>query len=303
MNILVTGATGFIGFHVCYELSKNHNVIGVDNLNNYYSVLLKKKRLKILKNKIKFLKLDISNYKKINELFSKNKIDLVIHLAAQAGVRYSFENPWLYEKNNNLGMLNLLEACKKYKVKKIIYASSSSVYGERKGKLREDMDLNPISPYALTKKYNEELTQFYDFTCIGLRFFSVYGEFGRPDMAYYKFAKNIILGKEIFVYGDGKQKRDFTYIKDIVDGIKKAIDYNKSDIFNLGCSKPINVNELIKILEKHLDKKAIVKHVDVVKGDVSSTYACTKKSEKLLKFKSKYNVEYGLKKFCDWFLK
>jgi UDP-glucuronate 4-epimerase len=242
MNVLVTGGAGFIGFHVTKALlERGDSVVAIDNFNSYYDVSLKKARAQELKKfskskKIKFymIESDISDYNAIEKIFKKHKFDKICHLAAQAGVRYSIENPFAYEKANILGTLVMLELARHYDVKDFIYASSSSVYGNNKKLPFSEQDSvdNPISLYAATKKSNELMAytyhHLYGLNCTGLRFFTVYGPYGRPDMALFKFVKNIIEGKEIEVYNHGKMKRDFTYITDIVYGVIAAIDKSYS---------------------------------------------------------------------------
>lgn len=267
-NILVTGSAGFIGFHLSKYLMDNYEdlkVIGIDNLNNYYNPVLKEKRNEILKNyeNYTFIKLDFSDWDDLVENLKDKEIDLIVHLGAQAGVRYSLQNPWAYIKSNEMGTLNIFEFARRFDIEKVVYASSSSVYGgNRKIPFSEDDRVDkPISLYASTKRSNELMAHvyhhLYGIKMIGLRFFTVYGEYGRPDMAYFKFAKNILLGKEIEVYNYGNMERDFTYISDVVDGILRAIkkdfDY---EIFNLGNSKPVKLMYFIELIEKYLNKKA-----------------------------------------------
>ena len=287
MYILITGAAGFIGFHTILKLlKKNYKVIGVDNINNFYDQKIKRDRVKILKSYSKknfiFFKKDISNYKEIEKIFSKNKIKLVINLAAQAGVRYSLQNPKAYFNSNLLGFYNVINLCNEFKVKRLIYASTSSVYGNNKKiPFKEEHTADhPIQFYAATKRANEliahSFSSVYNLETIGLRFFTVYGPWGRPDMALFKFVKNIIENKSIHVFNYGKHVRDFTYIDDIVDGIlilvnsnkifKKKIFTNKNfnpnvsdckfKIFNIGSGKTTSLSKYINIIEKELKKKA-----------------------------------------------
>ncbi|AEF95785.1 NAD-dependent epimerase/dehydratase family protein [Methanotorris igneus] len=314
-NILVTGSAGFIGFHLSKYLLENYddvNVIGIDNLNNYYNPMLKEKRNEILKNyeNYHFIKLDFSDWDSLVENLKDREIDLIVHLGAQAGVRYSLENPWTYIKSNDMGTLNIFELARKLDIEKVVYASSSSVYGgNKKIPFSEDDRVdNPISLYAATKRSNELMAytyhHLYGIKMIGLRFFTVYGEYGRPDMAFWKFTKNILLGKPIEVYNYGKMERDFTYISDIVDGIIKSIDKNFDyEIFNLGNDNPTNLEYAISLIEKYLGKKAIKDYKPIQPGDVERTWADLTKSRKLLGYDPKVRIEEGLKRFCEWFLK
>lgn len=307
-SILITGCAGFIGFHTAKKLLNiGKKVTGIDIMNNYYSSDLKEKRLAILKkNKnFTFYKQDISKGINIKETPEK-----IIHLAAQAGVRSFIETPEEYETNNNLASLKVFEYARKNKIKKVIYASSSSVYGnteKQKSKETDTTDM-PISIYAATKKYQEVLAHayhaMYDIDMIGLRFFTVYGEYGRPDMAYFKFAKKMILKEAIKVYNNGNHKRDFTYIDDITEGIILALEKAKGyKIYNLGNQKPVTLIKFISILEKNLKTEAKKKYIGLQKGDVKSTCADIEKSKKELGYNPKTDIESGLKKFCSWFLK
>lgn len=310
MKVIVTGTAGFIGFHLAKALlERGDTVIGIDDLNDYYSVKLKQDRNEILKkyeNYI-FYKTDIADYEKLKQAFSED-VDCVAHMAAQAGVRYSLTNPHAYEKSNIKGFLNILELCRHSKIKNLVYASSSSVYGECKEvPFKEDYQLDkPISLYAATKKSNELMAynyhHLYKINCIGLRFFTVYGPWGRPDMALYKFVKNIVNGKPIDVYNHGDMKRDFTYITDIIDGVITAIDNTMPyEIINLGRGQPQDLMYFIKCVEKALGKTALKNMMPMQQGDVPLTYADTSKAEKLLGYKPKVNIEEGVKKFVEWF--
>ena len=312
---LITGSAGFIGFHLSYKfLSKGFKVIGIDNLNNYYDVQLKKKRNNILKkNKNYFFKkIDIKNYKSLETVFKKNKIHKVIHLAAQAGVRYSLKNPRSYIDNNINGFFNILELSKNYKVKKFVYASTSSIYGsQKKFPLKENLNTdNPIQLYAATKKSNELMatsySHLYKMHTVGLRFFTVYGPWGRPDMALFKFTKNIIKGKPIEVFNKGKHVRDFTYIDDIVDGIIKVVLDKKnkfgSKIFNIGNGKKIKLLKYIQLIEKNLKKKARKKFLPLQKGDVYKTHSDTRLIKKYFNYNPKTGVNHGIKKFIEWYI-
>ena len=311
MNILVTGAAGFIGFHTCLSLQTKHKVYGLDNLNNYYDVNLKKSRLKILKkNKdFEFLKTDIQN-KNLYNKFKRIKLDIIINLAAQAGVRHSLKDPFSYIDSNILGQINLLEFAKKIKIKKFIYASSSSVYGGNKKmpfSVKHRVD-KPISLYAASKKSTELLAECYShlfkIKCIGLRFFTVYGPWGRPDMATFIFTKKILENKKINIFNYGNMKRDFTYIDDIVKGIKGAVnlkgDY-KHKIYNLGNNKPEDLKRFISIIEKNLKVKAKRNLLPIQPGDVAKTSANIDESKRELNFNPKTSIYEGIPKFIEWY--
>jgi len=310
-KILVTGGAGFIGSHLSRKLiAKKRQVIIVDNFNSYYSPKFKKERLKILlpKNKYKLYKIDITNWKKLKKIFQKHKPEIICHLAAIAGARNSLKKPQLYAKTNIIGTLNLLELAKDFKVKNFVYASSSSVYGDNKKIPFAEKDITdyPASPYGATKKTTELLAYIYQrnfkLPCTGLRFFTVYGPWGRPDMAYFQFAQKILQNKEIELYNYGNMKRDFTYIDDIVDGIYKALNHKFNfQIFNLGNNHPIQLKYFVKILEKYLNKKAKIKFVPMHKGDVLATWANIKKTKEKLSWEPKTDAKKGLKKFCRWF--
>ena len=314
MNFLVTGASGFIGFHLCdFLLKKNHNVYGIDDLNDYYDVNLKKSRLKILKNynKFIFVKKKIEERNLINS-FQRKKIDVVINLAAQAGVRHSLENPYIYIQSNVLGQVNMFELARKLRVKKFIYASSSSVYGGNKilpFSIKHRVD-NPISLYAASKKSTELIAEYYSqlykIKSVGLRFFTVYGPWGRPDMATFIFTKNILNGKPINIFNYGKMKRDFTYIDDIILGINGAINSKAKDlhtVYNLGNSNPELLLEFIKLIEKNLGMKAKKKLLPLQPGDVPSTFADISESKRDLKFKPTTQIKEGIPKFISWYKK
>ena len=310
MNILITGAAGFIGFHLSlYLKSRKDKVLGLDNFNCYYDKNLKLAREKILnKNDIEIIHADIRDKNIINELIYKNKITHVIHLAAQAGVRNSLINPDDYIASNLEGFISLLECCKNRSNLKVIYASSSSVYGKNKKVPFSTSDPTeaPTNLYGATKKANELIAHSYHYLfnipLIGLRYFTAYGPWGRPDMAYYKFTDSIINNKPINVFGYGNMKRDFTYIDDIVEGTVAALDSDIDfDIFNLGNSLPIKILDLIALIEKLLNKKAIINMLPIQKGEVIETYADISKSQRLLKFDPKISLEEGLNKFIDWY--
>ena len=317
MKILVTGAAGFIGFHLCKKLiEKKKYVIGVDNLNNYYSVKLKKDRIKFLKNSkfkkyFKFKKLDIKRSKQLDDFCISNNIDTIIHMAAQAGIRYSLKNPRDYLENNVGGLFNLMEVARKNKIKKFIFASSSSIYGSNtKAPFKENFDTSsPLQFYGATKKAGEVFLKtynyLYDFPIVCLRFFTVYGPWGRPDMAIFSFTKNILSNKKINIFNKGKLIRDFTYIDDIVDGIIKSLkNKNKGfNIYNLGNQSPIKLMYLIKLLEVNLKKKAKIIFSDFKKTEMNKTHSSNTKAYKDLKYKPKIKIEKGLKKFTQWYLR
>lgn len=312
-TILVTGSAGFIGFHVAKKLLEDNNkIIGIDSLNNYYDPSLKNKRNSILKKdkNYKFYRLDISDEKKIKKVFQENKIDKICHLAAQAGVRYSLTNPLAYEESNLKAFINIIECARHFKIKDFIYASSSSVYGKNKmrknGFSEKDNVDNPISLYAATKKANELIAHNYHhlfgLNCTGLRFFTVYGPYGRPDMALYIFTKNISENKSIDVYNYGKMFRDFTYIDDIVDGVIKSLEKSYPyEIFNLGNSNTVELKYLIRTIEKNLNKKAKIKLKPIQPGDVEKTFADISKAKKMLGFDPKTKIEKGVENFIDWY--
>ena len=318
-NILVTGSAGFIGFHLVSKLiNKNKNIINIDNLNNYYDVKLKKKRLKKLnaicklkKAKFIFYKVDISNKKKLLNIFKKYKISKVVHLAAQAGVRYSFKKPQLYVDTNLIGFFNILEACRLNNIKNLIYASSSSVYGDSKNfPFKENKMSNaPLQFYAATKICNEVMahsySKLYKINVTGLRFFTVYGPNGRPDMAYYSFTKKILENKKILVFNHGNHHRDLTYIDDIVRGIllvifKKQVKLYQT--FNIGNGKPIKLMSLINYLEKFLNKKAKITFLNKQKGDMDKTFASINLFKKNYGYKPRVKPRVGLNKFVAWYL-
>lgn len=312
-KVLVTGSVGFIGMHVCKDLlDEGYEVIGLDNINDYYDQNLKKDRLKLLDayDSFTFVKLDIYNFKKLLEIFDQFHPDKIINLAGQAGVRYSIENPKEYVNSNIVGFFNLLECAKIYNVKGLIYASSSSVYGgnEKIPFSVKDRIEKPLSVYAVSKITNELLAKTYFYIhgvrSTGLRFFTVYGPWGRPDMAMYIFAKNILEGGGIKLFNEGNMERDFTYIEDIVSGIKLALEKNyQCEIFNLGNNKSENIMDIITILEKLLHRKANIILDKMQLGDVKSTHADIDYSKEKLGYEPKTSIKQGIPKFIDWFLK
>lgn len=308
-TILLTGSAGFIGYWTAEALlKKGHTVIGVDNFNSYYDVTLKRARQKRLEGRVKIHEFDIADGKAVSKMFDEYKIDQVCHLAAQAGVRYSIENPLVYESANNLGTLNLLEACRHHGVKSFVFASSSSVYGgNTKIPFSETDNVDkPISLYAATKKYNELQAHTYHhlfgINCTGLRFFTVYGPWGRPDMALFKFTKAILKGEPIEVYNHGKMKRDFTFVWDIADGVVAALEKNYPyEVFNLGNSNTVELSYFIECVEKELGKKAEKKMLPMQAGDVPETFADIAKARKMLGFSPKVKIEQGIHEFLKWY--
>jgi UDP-glucuronate 4-epimerase len=313
LKYLITGAAGFIGFHLCKRLiDEDIEIVGIDNINSYYDVSLKEARLDQLKgNKdFRFIKLDMSDKEELEKLFETEKFDKVINLAAQPGVRYSITNPEVSIKSNITAFFNLLECCRKFNVKTLIYASSSSVYGNNQktpSSVTDNVD-HPISLYAATKKANELMAytyhHLYDITTTGLRFFTVYGPWGRPDMAYFKFAKNIMEGKPIDVYNNGDMERDFTYIDDVTESIyrltKKDAD-GKYRLFNIGGEHPVKLLTFIEILEKNLGKKAEIILKEMQPGDVKKTFADSTELAEFVNFKPEIRIDKGLEKFVSWF--
>ncbi len=341
MSVLVTGAAGFIGFHLCKRLlSEGYKVIGIDNLNNYYDKSLKNDRINQL-NKISsiadgnfsFFEIDISKSIDLKKIFNANdhshsKISVVVNLAAQAGVRYSIENPAAYVESNLVGFNNIIEECRKNKIDHFIYASSSSVYGANKKMPFSEKDNvdHPVSLYAATKKSNELVAHTYshlfDLPTTGLRFFTVYGPWGRPDMAYSIFTKLILQGKPIRVFNYGKMIRDFTYIDDVIESLFRLLnkppvrqkDLNMDNlnpsnswapykIFNVGNSKPTNLGDYIFAIEKNLNRKAEIIYEEIQPGDVEATFADTKYLEEWVEFSPNTSIDEGIKKYVDWYLK
>lgn len=323
---LITGAAGFIGFFLSKKLlEQGCAIIGVDNMNDYYDVRLKEDRLKLLRpfERFTFIKGDIADKSLITDLFAKHQPGVVIHLAAQAGVRYSLENPDAYIQSNIIGFYNILEACRFYPVEHLIYASSSSVYGANKKVPFEETDFvdHPVSLYAATKKSNELMacaySHLYNIPATGLRFFTVYGPLGRPDMAYFSFANKHFAGEPIRIFNNGDFDndlyRDFTYIDDIIEGIERLIDKPPTGdvrhvVFNIGNNRPEKLMTFIETLEKALSN-ALGKDVTFEKifeplkpGDVPATYASTDRLYEAVDFKPKTPIEEGLRKFADWYV-
>ena len=312
MKILVTGAAGFIGAALSLSLlERGDEVIGVDNLNDYYDVSLKHARLARLTpfENFKFIQLNIADRDAMEELFATEQFERVVNLAAQAGVRYSITNPHVYAESNLIGFLNVLEGCRHNQVD-LIYASSSSVYGANT-KLpfsTDDKVDNPVSLYAATKKSNELMahsySHLYDFSTTGLRFFTVYGEWGRPDMSPFIFARQILAGKPIDLFNYGKHSRDFTYIDDIVEGILRVIDKpakSRYQIYNIGNSQPEQLLTFVETLEKHLGKTAIKNLLPMQAGDVQDTYADVSDLMRDFDYLPKTSLDVGIEKFVKWY--
>ncbi|MBS7528095.1 NAD-dependent epimerase [Fusibacter paucivorans] len=329
MKILITGAAGFIGFHLSKKLlDQSYQIIGIDNLNEYYDPSLKQSRLEILGkyNNFNFHKVDLKDKAVVDSIFETYQPTHVINLAAQAGVRYSIENPYAYVDSNLIGFMNILEACRNYPVEHLLYASSSSVYGGNKVapfSTNHNVD-HPVSLYAATKKSNELMahtySHLYGIPTTGLRFFTVYGPYGRPDMAYFSFTKDILAGKPIKVFNHGKMERDFTYIDDIVEGIVKLVDKapaankdwdeSKDDlstsfapykIYNIGNNNPVQLMRFINALESAIGKESEKVYMDMQPGDVLRTYADVSDLERDINFKPFTSIEDGLKKFIEWY--
>jgi UDP-glucuronate 4-epimerase len=328
-KILVTGAIGFIGYHLTERLLKEgYAVVGIDNINSYYDVRLKYAKLPIFgiqedtiwpnvpyqsnKHKhFKFVKLDIKDRYNLEKLFETENFDIVCNLAAQAGVQYSIQDPHTYVENNITGFINIIDACRQHKIEHFVYASSSSVYGNRDDvpfKETDNVD-HPISLYAASKKANELIAHSYshlfNFKTTGLRFFTVYGPWGRPDMAPFIFVKNISEGKPITVFNNGIMERDFTYIDDIVEGVFKVIqggvtNYNYK-IYNIGNSNPINLNDFIRTIEKFVEKKAIIEYKTMRIGDVVRTYSDITHLQNDYSYFPTFSINKGLTLFIDWY--
>jgi UDP-glucuronate 4-epimerase len=328
-KVLVTGAAGFIGFHLTKRLLREGFLVtGLDNLNDYYDVNLKESRLKILfdETNFSFSKTDLQNRIAVDEIFNKRKFDFVVNLAAQAGVRYSITNPYAYLESNLTGFLNILEACRNNPVKHLIYASSSSVYGANRNmpfSVHDNVD-HPLALYAVTKKSNELMSHaysnLYQIPTTGLRFFTVYGPYGRPDMALFLFTKAILEGKPIDVFNHGKMKRDFTYVDDIVEGIVRLIpkpskanpawsgmnpdpatSFAPYKIYNIGNNSPVELMYFIEVLENKLGKKAIKNLLPLQEGDVPETYADVDDLMNDVDFKPSTTIEYGIEQFVNWY--
>ena len=311
MKILVTGSAGFIGFHLSKSLlDEEYEIMGIDNINDYYDLNLKKSRIEILKSykNFSFSKLDISHSKDIINVFKSFKPQKVVNLAAQAGVRYSIANPKPYIDSNLIGFVNIIESCKNFDVENLIYASSSSVYGDNKKTPFSINDLTetPISLYGATKRSNELIayaySHLYKLNTIGLRFFTVYGPWGRPDMAYYIFVKKIIAGEPISIFNYGNLGRDFTYIDDIIDGTKAAINKDfHYELFNLGNNKCEKLMDLVDIIQDEIGKKAIINFKPMQPGDAYETFADIQYSKEKLSYCPKISIRNGIPRFIKWY--
>lgn len=327
--ILVTGSAGFIGFHLSLNLlDKGHLVVGIDNLNDYYDPLLKRARLEILRARpgFTFVEMDVAEQGDLNKVFKEFGIIYVVNLAAQAGVRYSLVNPHAYLHSNLHGFLNVLEACRHANVKHLVYASSSSVYGANRKmpfSVHDNVD-HPLSLYAASKKSNELMAHTYsnlfNLPTTGLRFFTVYGPFGRPDMALFLFTKSILEGRPIAVYNQGQMKRDFTYVADIVEGVSRLIhqpakpdsswnplspdpatSFAPYRLYNIGNNQPVELMEFIRVLEEKLGKKAIMEMLPLQDGDVTETFADIVDLEEATGYRPQTNIRDGIGKFVDWY--
>ena len=311
MKVLVTGAAGFIGFHLVQRLlERGDEVVGIDNLNDYYPVVLKEARLaEIDSARWRFVKMDISDRTALPELFAAERFDAVVNLAAQAGVRYSIENPWAYVDSNLVGFVNILECCRHYPVQHLVYASSSSVYGgnEKTPFSEEDKVDHPVSLYAATKKSDELMAscycKLYGIRATGLRFFTVYGPWGRPDMSPMLFASAISEGRPIKVFNHGDMMRDFTYIDDIIEGVVRVLDKAPAmhEVYNIGCSNPVKLMDFISEIEGALGREAEKIFLPMQPGDVYQTYADTTKLEHDLGYKPHVTLHEGIAHFIAWY--
>lgn len=331
MNILVTGAAGFIGFHSCTSLlAEGHTVVGLDNINDYYDVGLKLDRLAQLGiareeaqvfgtycssstfgESFTFIRVALQDREELPKVFDNHSFDVVVNLAAQAGVRHSIDHPEAYIDGNIVGFLNVLECCRNHQVKKLVYASSSSVYGNSDAvPFTEDQQVdNPISLYAATKKSNELMahtyTHLFGIETIGLRFFTVYGPWGRPDMAMFLFTKAIIEGTPITIFNDGNLSRDFTFIDDVVTGLERVVTgpyKERSIIYNIGNSKPVQLLSFIETLEKEIGRTAVRKYLPMQDGDVEKTWASTERLKADYDYEPKTLIENGVRVFVAWYL-
>lgn len=313
MKILVTGAAGFIGSHVAHALlDAGHAVTGVDNFNDYYPVALKEQRHDRLEARGGYagIRGDLADYRMLSDLFHDAGFDRVCHLGAQAGVRYSLENPFAYEQANLAGHLNILECCRHHGIERLVYASSSSVYGGNTKVPFSEADPvdHPVSLYAATKKANELMahcyTHLYGFQTVGLRFFTVYGPWGRPDMAYWLFAEAMLKGHPIKVFNQGDMQRDFTYIDDIVEGVLAALftdDLNAYEVFNLGNNRPENLMTMIRCLGEALEVEPRMEMMPMQPGDVPITFADIDRAQSALGYRPQTHLETGLRRFVEWF--
>ena len=312
MKVLVTGAAGFVGFHLVQRLlARGDEVVGLDNLSDYYSVALKEARLaRIPAGRFRFVRMDLADRTALPALFAAERFDAVVNLAAQAGVRYSVENPWAYVDSNVVGFLNVLECCRHYPVQHLVYASSSSVYGgnEKTPFSEEDRVDDPVSLYAATKKSDELMagcySRLYGIPATGLRLFTVYGPWGRPDMSPMLFASAILAGKPIKVFNHGDMLRDFTYVDDIVEGMVRVLDRRPAahTVYNIGCSNPVRLMDFISELERALGREAEKILLPMQPGDVYQTYADTSKLERELGYMPRVMLREGIDRFVAWYL-
>ena len=314
MKVLVTGAAGFIGMHACARLlERGHEVLGIDNLNAYYDPALKRARLERLRPQAKFAfeKIDIADAEAMGDLFRKHSFDVVLHLAAQAGVRYSLENPMAYVSSNVAGFLNVLEGCRSAKIAHLCYASSSSVYGANTEMPFREADRvdRPVSLYAATKRANELMAEsysrLYGMACTGLRLFTVYGPWGRPDMALFLFTRAMLEGKPIRVFNGGDMQRDFTYIDDIAEAVVKLVEKphpgGAARLFNIGHGSPVNLMDFVHAVERVLGIKARIEFEPMQLGDVRATYASTEKLRAEIGYAPSTRVESGVERFVAWY--
>ncbi len=329
-KILITGAAGFIGAHLAQRLvQQGDQIIGIDNLNDYYDPQLKIDRLKMIeRGNFEFIKLDLADKRGMADLFARHRFDMVVNLAAQAGVRYSLANPYAYVESNVFGFLNILEGCRHQQVKHLVFASSSSVYGANTNmpfSVHQNVD-HPMSLYAATKKANELMAHtyasLYDLPTTGLRFFTVYGPWGRPDMALFLFTRAILSGTPLDVFNYGKMQRDFTYIDDIGEGVRRVLDhlpepnprwrgdnpdpassYAPYKLYNIGNNNPVELMYFINVIEDALGKKAVKNMLPMQPGDVPATYADIDDLMQAVGFKPQTPIEVGIKKFIDWYKK
>ncbi|MFA5960386.1 MAG: NAD-dependent epimerase [Tatlockia sp.] len=330
MRLLITGAAGFIGFHLAkLRLERGDFVVGIDNLNDYYDVKLKMARLELLQQypNFQFYQEDIANLNAINAIFTTHCPQRVVNLAGQAGVRYSLINPHAYVQSNVVGFTNIIEACRLHQVEHLVYASTSSVYGANEAQPYNESDAvnHPLTVYAATKKANELIahsySNLYQLPTTGLRFFTVYGPWGRPDMAFFSFTRDILAGKTIKIYNHGQMQRDFTYVDDIVEGVSLAIDqpatpnaawtgkapdaassYAPYRIYNIGCGKPVNLLDYIEAIEKATGKTASKEFLPMQAGDVVMTHAETKRLQEAFGYLPKIAYEEGISRFVSWYL-